>query len=139
MTNTKIADISTFENIQNQANQSMGFSSSSLSVFNGADPKKKDIENDDDELPVKNADEKAIEKIANAVSDLVDEKVKNADADKTDEAVKNAEDEVAQKVANAVSELVDEKVKNAEAEKKEVKNSVLSDASARKDNLKTRH
>ena len=139
MTITKIADISTFENIQNQANQSMGFSSS-LSVFNGSDPKK-DIENedDDDELPVKNAEEKAIEKIANAVSDLVDEKVKNADADKTDEAVKNAEDEVAQKVANAVSELVDEKVKNAEAEKKEVKNSVLSDASARKDNLKTRH
>jgi SMC interacting uncharacterized protein involved in chromosome segregation len=41
----KIADISTFENLQNQANQSMGFRSS-LSVFNGADPKK-DIENVD--------------------------------------------------------------------------------------------
>jgi hypothetical protein len=41
-----IADISTFENIQNQANKSMGFSSS-LSVFNGADPKK-DVENEDD-------------------------------------------------------------------------------------------
>jgi hypothetical protein len=44
---TKIADISTFENLQNQANQSMGFASS-LSVFNGADPKKADVENEND-------------------------------------------------------------------------------------------
>jgi hypothetical protein len=142
-----VADISAFENIQSQANQSMGFSSS-MSVFNGADPKK-DIENEDEDDvknedgeddAVKNAEEKALEKVANAVSDLVDEKVKNADADKTDEAVKNAEGKALEKVANAVSDLVDEKVKNAEAEKEQpVKNGVLSDAAARKDSLKNRH
>ncbi|MDR3198223.1 MAG: hypothetical protein LBU34_10190 [Planctomycetaceae bacterium] len=133
-----IADISTFENLQNQANQSMGFSSS-MSVFNGADPKK-DVENEDDE-DVLNAEEELSQKVANAVSDLVDEKIKNADADKDDTAVKNTEKDLSQKVANAVADLVDEKVKNAEACKDEtaVKNGILSDASARKDNLKSRN
>jgi hypothetical protein len=42
----KIADISTFENLQNQANQSMGFGSP-MSVFNEGDTKK-DVENEDD-------------------------------------------------------------------------------------------
>jgi hypothetical protein len=128
-----IADISTFENLQAQANRAMG---STMSVFNSGTTKE-DVENEDDEEL--ELEKKLSQKVANAVSDLVDEKVKNVGADKTDEAVKNAEEELSQKVANAVSDLVDEKVKNAEVEKETIKNSVLSDAAARKDNLKSRH
>jgi hypothetical protein len=120
-----IADISTFENIQSQANQAMGFGSS-MSVFNSKAAE--DVENEDDEDEKKdkvlNAEEKLTQKVANAVSKLVDEKVKNADAPKDDQTVKNTEDTLAKKVANAVSELVDEKVKNADAEKEAVKNGV---------------
>jgi ribosomal protein L29 len=138
MMSKNIADISTFENLQSQAHKAMGLGSS-MSVFNSAKTKT-DVENDEDENKVTNTEEELSQKVANAVSELVEEKVKNADADKDDTAVKNAEEELAQKVANAVSELVDEKVKNAETEKEQpVDNNVFSDASARKDDLKSRH
>jgi hypothetical protein len=42
-----LANISAFENIQDQANQAMGFSSQ-MSVFNGVDPKQC-VENEDDQ------------------------------------------------------------------------------------------